>query len=256
MLTLPPKPEAKALPLVVLPHDGPQAHNSLGFDWLAQALASRGYLVLQPDYRGSDGHGPDFVAAGYGQWGRRMQSDLADGVRELVAQGMADPKRVCILGIGYGGYAALKGATDAATYRCAVSINGISDPAAYKTWQGDHRTIPEQDAITQLIPDPAWPRAFKINPDSSLVLGAYLGDDVASPDAAAMTVPVLLVHESDDPVVPVQQSRSLRQALQAIGHPADLVEVAGQDHIAGSEATRAAILQAVVTFLEKQNPAN
>lgn len=256
LLTLPPRPEAKNLPLVVLPHDGPAGHERLGFDWLAQALASRGYLVLQPDYRGSDGHGADFAGAGYGQWGRKMQSDLADGVRELVSEGMADPKRVCLMGIGYGGYAALKGAVDVATYRCAVSINGITDPAAYKAWQAAHRVLPEQDAITPLIPDPDWPRAFKVNPDSSRVLDAYLGGAASPPVAAAMIVPTLLVHESDDPVVPVQQSRSLRDALQAAGHPADLVEVAGKDHSAGSEGARAAILQAVVTFLEKQNPAN
>ena len=256
LVTLPPKPEAKNLPLVVLPHDGPAGHDRLGFDWLAQALASRGYLVLQPDYRGSDGHGADFAATGYGQWGRKMQSDLSDGVRELVAQGMADPKRVCIVGMGYGGYAAVNGATDAGTYRCAISINGITDPTAYKAWQADHRAIAEQDAITPLVPDPAWPRAFKVNPDSSRMLDAYLGSGAPSPAAVAMTVPVLLVHERDDPVVPIQQSQGLRDAMQAAGHPAEWVEVPGQDHVAGSEAARAAILHAVVTFLEKQNPGN
>jgi dipeptidyl aminopeptidase/acylaminoacyl peptidase len=246
------------LPLVVLPHDGPQGHNRLGFDWLAQALASRGYLVLQPDYRGSDGHGPDFIAAGYGQWGRKMQSDLSDGVRELVAQGMADPKRVCIIGFGYGGYAALNGAADPSTYRCAAAINGISDLAAYKTWQEGERSTPEQDAITPLIPDPDWPRAFKVNPDSALMLAAYLGSGAASPvaRASAAAIPVLLIHESDDPVVPIAQGHAMRDALQSAGRSVDWVEVKGKDHTAATEDERAAILQAVADFLAKYNPAS
>ena len=87
--------------MIVLPHDRLQAHDALGFDWLAQALASRGYLVLQPEMRGSDGHGASYTEAGYGQLGRKMSADLADGVRYLVSEGLADPKRVCILGVGW-----------------------------------------------------------------------------------------------------------------------------------------------------------
>ncbi|MBW8733605.1 MAG: prolyl oligopeptidase family serine peptidase, partial [Asticcacaulis sp.] len=98
ILTIPPKPALKNLPLIVLPHDGPQGHDALGFDWLAQALASRGYLVLQANYRGSDGHGADFVSAGYGEWGGKILADLKDGVDDLVRQGLADPGRVCMIG--------------------------------------------------------------------------------------------------------------------------------------------------------------
>ena len=82
-LTLPNGRAPKNLPLVVLPHGGPEGHDEPGFDWLSQALASQGYAVLQPEFRGSDGLGWEFLDAGYGQWGRKMQSDLSDGVRAL-----------------------------------------------------------------------------------------------------------------------------------------------------------------------------
>ncbi|ATC32681.1 S9 family peptidase [Caulobacter vibrioides] len=127
-LTLPKGRAAKDLPLIVLPHGGPEGRDTLGYDWWSQALASRGYAVLRPNFRGSDGFGLDFVKAGFGQWGRKMQTDLSDGVRYLASQGVIDPKRVCIMGASYGGYAALAGATlDKGVYRCAVSVAGVSD---------------------------------------------------------------------------------------------------------------------------------
>ena len=108
-LTLPQNSTDKKLALVVLPHGGPEAHDAPGFDWWAQALASRGYAVLQPEFRGSSGFGWQHLSAGFGQWGRKMQTDLSDGVRFLQSQGLIDPKRVCIVGGSYGGYAALAG---------------------------------------------------------------------------------------------------------------------------------------------------
>jgi dipeptidyl aminopeptidase/acylaminoacyl peptidase len=127
-LTLPKGRAAKDLPLIVLPHGGPEGRDTAGYDWWSQALASRGYAVLRPNFRGSDGFGLEFVKAGFDQWGRKMQTDLSDGVRYLASQGVIDPKRVCIMGASYGGYAALAGATlDRGVYRCAVAVAGISD---------------------------------------------------------------------------------------------------------------------------------
>ncbi|MFT3996609.1 MAG: prolyl oligopeptidase family serine peptidase, partial [Asticcacaulis sp.] len=132
-LTLPPPPalngrEAKNLPLIVLPHGGPNARDTSAFDWESQLYASRGYAVFQPNFRGSTGYGDAFVEAGYGQWGRKMQTDLSDGVRHLVKAGTVDAKRVCIVGASYGGYAALAGVTlDPGVYNCAVSVAGIGD---------------------------------------------------------------------------------------------------------------------------------
>src|SRR5262249_17617919 len=121
-LTLPTGREPKNLPLIVLPHGGPAARDAAGFDWWAQALASRGSAVPQPEFRGFGDLGWKMEAAGFGEWGRKMQSDLSDGVRALAAAGLIDPKRVCIVGGSYGGYAALAGVTmEQGVYRCAVS---------------------------------------------------------------------------------------------------------------------------------------
>ena len=128
VLTLPPGRPAKDLPLVVLPHGGPQARDYLGFDWWAQAFASRGYAVFQPNFRGSDGFGEAFRDAGYSQWGRKMQTDISDGVAELARRGIVDAKRACIVGASYGGYAALAGVTvQQGLYRCAVSVAGVAN---------------------------------------------------------------------------------------------------------------------------------
>ncbi|MEI6418341.1 MAG: prolyl oligopeptidase family serine peptidase, partial [Sphingomonadales bacterium] len=127
-LTLPLNRPAKGLPLIVLPHGGPEARDEPGFDWWPQALASRGYAVLQPQFRGSDGFGEALRTAGYGQWGKAMQTDLSDGVKHLAAAGTIDPKRVCIAGASYGGYAAMAGVTvQQGVYRCASAVAGVSD---------------------------------------------------------------------------------------------------------------------------------
>lgn len=133
-LTTPPggKPP---FPLVVLPHGGPSQRDFLLFNPLVQFLATRGYAVLQPQFRGSSGFGDAFRDAGDRQWGGLMQDDISDGVRDAVARELADPHRICIVGdTPYGGYAALAGAVFTPDlYECAVSINGVSDLPAYVT---------------------------------------------------------------------------------------------------------------------------
>ena len=128
-LTLPPgAAAAKGLPLIVLVHGGPSARDEPGFDWWAQALASRGYAVLQPQFRGSAGFGGHFLAAGYGEWGKKMQTDVSDGVAYLAQAHTIDPARVAIVGGSYGGYAALAGVTlQHGIYRAAVSLAGPAD---------------------------------------------------------------------------------------------------------------------------------
>lgn len=135
VLSLPTGRPATPLPLVVLPHGGPEARDYPVFDWWAQAFASRGYAVFQPNFRGSAGYGRTFRDAGFGQWGRKMQTDISDGVAELARRGIIDPKRACIIGGSYGGYAALAGVTvQQGLYRCAVSVAGVSDPEALLTY--------------------------------------------------------------------------------------------------------------------------
>jgi len=254
VLTVPPKPALKNLPLIVLPHDGPQGHDSFGFDWLAQGLASRGYLVLQPNYRGSDGHGAAFVSAGYGEWSGKILTDLRDGVDDLVRQGLADPNRVCMIGIGYGGYAALSAASTGEV-RCAAAIDGISDVDAYVAYRKTMSPVPDPDAFAGLSPHPRWPRAFHADPSSLRSLGLFVGAGARSIDATAVKAPVLLIHQTGDGIVPVDQSRRLRDALKAAGKRVDYVEVKAAGHAPQTEAARLATLEAVMAFLAVNNPA-
>src|SRR5207344_3649336 len=125
-LTLPRDSNGKSLPMIVLPHGGPNARDSWGFDQDSQFLANRGYAVLQMNFRGSTGYGRRFLKAGDRQWGLKMQDDVTDGVKWAIEQGIADPKRIAIYGISYGGYAALMGLiATPELYRCGVSYAGV-----------------------------------------------------------------------------------------------------------------------------------
>ncbi len=250
-LTLPPQGEAKNRALVVLPHDGPLGHDGRGFDWLAQALASRGYVVLQPNYRGSDGGTASLTEAGYGQWSGKSLSDLSDGVKYLTAQGMVDAKRVCIAGEGYGGYAALKGAQAKGTYRCAIAINGISDPGDYADTAGK---LAIADEIAALKADTEQARGFRADANSPALIKKYFGGQAPAAINAAVA-PVLLVHGEHDPAVPAGQSRSLRDRLQKAGKTVTYVELNDCGHDLGTEACRLQTAQAVVDFLKANNPA-
>jgi dipeptidyl aminopeptidase/acylaminoacyl peptidase len=243
-LTLPRGREPRALPLVVLAHGGPAARDTAGFDWQAQALAAQGYAVLQANFRGSDGFGADFLAAGYGEWGRKMQTDLSDGVRDLVRQGIADPKRVCIVGGSYGGYAALAGAAlERGVYRCAVSYAGPSDLRSQisdSAQKGNRGTLRYWQRFigAQTLDDPIL---TKLSPAAH---------------AADVAIPVLLIHGRDDTVVTISQSRRMADALRAVGKPVELIELDGEDHWLSRGATRLQMLQATVAFLQKNNPPN
>ena len=129
ILTVPPGKEPKNLPFVMLPHGGPNAHDEAQFDWWAQAFASRGYAVFQPNFRGSTNRDAAFRNAGYGEWGKKMQTDKTDGLVALAAAGIVDKSRACIMGASYGGYAALAGVTiEQGLYRCAVAVAPVTDP--------------------------------------------------------------------------------------------------------------------------------
>jgi dipeptidyl aminopeptidase/acylaminoacyl peptidase len=236
-LTLPRGSTPKNLPLVVLVHGGPEARDYAGFDWQAQCLASRGYAVLQPNFRGSSGYGEAFVRAGDGEVGRKMQTDLSDGVRHLVAQGIADPRRVAIMGASYGGYAALAGATlDQGVYRCAVSVAGISDITYYAKWLS-----PEYHS------GQVWLRR----------LGDPAGHDDISPArrAAWAYCPILLIHGEDDSVVKYEHSVRMEKALKAAGKPVEFLTLKGQDHWETVSTARIQMMETILRFLSKHNPA-
>src|SRR5690606_591807 len=116
------------LPAIIYPHGGPETNDEQGFDKLAQAMASHGYAVIQPQFRGSTGFGQAHWEAGPGEGGRDMQDDLDDDLTALGKGGRVDADRVCIVGASYGGYAALAGAAfTPGQYRCVISIHGVSD---------------------------------------------------------------------------------------------------------------------------------
>ncbi len=241
-LTLPAGRPATKLPLIVLPHGGPAARDTTDFDWWAQAMASQGYAVLKPNYRGSTTTA-DFQAAGFGQWGRKMQTDLSDGVRYLAQQGIIDPTRVCIVGASYGGYAALAGVTlDPGVYRCAVSVAGVSDLKRMLAW--------EKEGESRHVGSRYWDRYMGVaGPDDPAL-------DAISPikHIDSVNVPVLLIHGKDDTVVPYEQSEVMLKALTKANKKVDLVTMKKEDHWLSRGETRLLMLQSSIAFLKANNP--
>jgi dipeptidyl aminopeptidase/acylaminoacyl peptidase len=239
-LTLPPGLGEKNLPLVVLPHGGPHAHDTGDFNWWTQFLATRGYAVLQPQFRGSTGYGAAHRKAGYGQWGGLMQDDVTDGVKAMIKNGLADPARICIAGASYGGYAALAGAAfTPEMYACAISVNGISDLPALLGYLRKRAETDFSDSFS-LLQDQIGP--------------AYESDVVArSPARAADSVraPILLLHGADDTVVPISQAEAMDRALNEAGKTHTLVRLPGEDHWLSRSATRTQVLEEMERFLAR-----
>ena len=245
-LTTPPGvADPSGLPLVVLAHGGPASRDEMGFDWWAQAMASRGYAVLQANFRGSTGYGDAFREAGYGEWGRKMQTDLSDGVRWLGEQGLIDPQKVCIVGASYGGYAALAGPTlDRGVYRCAISVAGVSDLRRMVEMEAREGRRRNNNAVRY------WNRFMGADGPGDRSL------DARSPArlAAQADAPILLIHGRDDTVVPIEQSQLMAQALRTAGKPVEFIELDGEDHWLSRGDTRRRMLAETVRFLEQHNP--
>ncbi len=246
-LTVPRDRPAKDLPLIVLPHGGPFARDDIGFDWWSQAYASRGYAVLQPQFRGSDGFGLDHLRAGYGEYGRKMQTDLSDGITDLVKKGLVDPKRVAVVGGSYGGYAALAGVTlQTGIYRCAVSLAGPSNMSKQLLFQSANYGT-SRNAFSRY-----WHEYLGVKNDRDPTL------DAISPElqAAKASAPILLIHGVDDTVVPIDQSKRMEAALKRAGKPVEMVVLKGEDHWLSTSETRLEMLTASTAFLERCNPPN
>jgi len=240
VLTLPPGRKPADLPVVVMPHGGPQSRDYPVFDWWAQAYASRGYAVLQPNFRGSTGLGDAFRVAGYGEWGRKMQTDISDGLAALAKEGIVDPRRACIVGGSYGGYAALAGVTlQHGLYRCAVSVAGVADVARMVSTD-----------IRESGNDATMTRALRAEVGS----GRDLKQVSPARFADQADAPVLLVHGVDDIVVPFEQSQIMAGALGRAGKFYELVKLPGEDHWLSRGETRLRMLEATVGFVEKYNP--
>lgn len=205
-------------PTVVLVHDGPWLRGSRWqWDDEAQFLASRGYLVVKPEYRGTDGYGHTHLEAGFGQWGGKIQDDLVDAVRWASAKGLADASRACIAGAQFGGYAAVMAlAHDPGVFRCAAgrSILADMDDVVRVVWS-DTSDAMRVHGLAALIGDPERDAA---------ALAA------ASPVRVANRVQgaVLLVHGAEDRRAPIVSAGRLQRALQAAKVPVEWVEVPGE----------------------------
>ena len=228
---------ARNLPFVIHPHGGPHARDFKRFDWLVQMLASQGYGVLQMNFRGSTGYGLAFEEAGYRQWGQAMQDDITDGTRWIIDEEMADPRRICIMGGSYGGYAALMGvAKEANLYQCAISLNGVSDlPSLIRLQQ---RFIGGRFA-TRFVGD-LWKDRSALKDNSPLRL------------VEQIKVPVLLVHGEKDRVVSVRQSRAMYKTMQQKSKAeVRYLELLDGDHFLSNYQNRIAFAQAATEFLSQ-----
>ncbi|WP_426165409.1 alpha/beta hydrolase family protein [Pseudoduganella sp. R-34] len=242
-LTLPAK-GGKKLPMVVLVHGGPYVRGSeWGWDADGQFLASRGYAVLEPEFRGSTGYGLKLFNAGRKQWGLKMQDDIADSVKWAVDKGIADPGRVCIMGGSYGGYATLMGlVNDPGVYRCGIAYAAVTDiPLLYDSGMAVLSDLPP-DYKTYGVP----------------VLVGDLEKDAAqftatSPlkQAARIKRPLLLAHGTDDRRVPFPHYTKLRSALQEAKADAEFVEYIGEGHGWSTLKTRLDFWGRVEKFLDK-----
>ena len=240
-LTMPLDRPDHGLPLIVMPHGGPFARDTWDYDPYVQFLASRGYVVLQPNFRGSTGYGKDYVEKGYGQWGRGMQDDVDDGVDWLIKSGKVDAKRVCIMGASYGGYAALWGAIrNPEKYRCAVSLSGVTDlPGMLRA---DRRSFNA-------------PRYFRDWQSHVRGEDKKVDLDTVSPlaQAARLNVPVLIAHgEKDDNVLP-KQAHQMVKALAAKPN-VEALFYKDEGHGLTKKEDMADFLTHLDAFLAKHNP--
>jgi dienelactone hydrolase len=230
-LTVPTGAEKKNLPLVILPHDGPRARDSWTFSFLRTFLANRGYAVLQMNYRGSTGFGQKWLMDARQDWGGLTYSDIRDGLKWAVSEGIADPRRVCMVGWGFGGYASLLGAArDGGALRCAVSIAGITDLEMYQ----EHGALGGEKEL----------RGAEIGTDR-----AKLKANSPVELAAQINVPVLLIHGTRDWQVQVDHTRAMTKALRKHKKKVQEVIVKEGGHELERKSDRVTLLQEIEAFL-------
>jgi dipeptidyl aminopeptidase/acylaminoacyl peptidase len=239
-LTMPAGAPAGAgkVPLVVMPHGGPQARDYWDFDFLRHYLSTRGYAVLQMNFRGSDGFGYDWLHAAHQDWGGLTYDDVVDGTRWVITQGIADPARVQIVGWSFGGYVAeLAAFRNPELFKCSVSIAGVSDLALLtdRYWGGvGYRTIRAQ-----------------IGTDA-----AKLRRDSPRAHAGEFKVPLLMVHGDHDAQVEYEQSKLLDKALGGAGKARKFVTIKDGDHsLLHAESDRVTLLHEIDDFMKQSCPA-
>lgn len=230
-LTVPPGVRAERLPLVVMPHGGPIARDRWNFDFLRAFLVSRGYAVLQMNFRGSSGYGDKWFFDAHQDWGGLTYSDIVDGATWAVHEGIADPKHLAIVGWSFGGYAALLGAVrNSDLFRCSVSIAGISDLSLLEAERFGF--VGGKIAREQIGTDRA-----KLKADSPRNF------------AADVQMPLLLIHGDNDAQADVEQSEAMDRALTRAGKPHEFIRIKGADHQMSRESDRTTLLTAIERFL-------
>jgi len=233
-LTKPKTHSPKHMPTIVLPHGGPHARDTATWDWWSQFYASRGYLVLQPNFRGSDGYGPAYKEAGENQWGGLMQDDVTDATKWLIAEGFADPGRICIVGASYGGYASLMGVIkEPELYKCAISVNGVTDLPKLKS----------HDAFSSLG-GRDWIKTMGLE-------GA--DDETVSPydRAEGIHTPLLLMSSEDDARIPYKHSRDMHNKLKRHNKQSRYVKIPNGTHSMVTAESRLIMLRETEKFLAK-----
>lgn len=241
-VTYPPKVERKMLPLVVDVHGGPWVRgDTWRFDDNAQFLASRGYAVLQPNFRGTTGNGWHHYRTSWKQWGKSMQDDVTDGVKHLISKGIVDPNRVCIMGASYGGYAALMGLVrEPAMFKCGINYVGVTDPQLLLTvsWSDISNSDFTKHRLAEMIGDP--------DKDKELV-------ERASPlkRAAEIKAPVLMAYGGEDYRVPLVHGERMRDALLANKVPVEWVVYREEGHGWLKEENRFDFARRVEAFLAR-----
>jgi dipeptidyl aminopeptidase/acylaminoacyl peptidase len=234
-LTVPNGVKSEKLPLIVLPHDGPAARDTWRFSFLKAFLANRGYAVLQMNYRGSSGYGQKWQDAAKQDWAGVAYSDITAATRWAIAQGIADPKRVCIAGWGFGGYAALLGAArNGDLYKCSISIGGISDLELLR----ENASLSGATAAAALTE--------QIGGDKE-----RLTRDSPADHADAIGIPVLLVHGDLDWQVQVDHSKKMASALKKEKKDHKAIFIKGAGHDLDRKSDRMTLLKEVEEFLQK-----
>jgi dipeptidyl aminopeptidase/acylaminoacyl peptidase len=238
-VTYPPGMPMQNSPLVVMPHGGPGIRDVWRFDPLVQMLASRGYAVLQVNFRGSTGYGEKFYEQGRREVGRAIQDDIEDGTRWAIAQGLADPKRIAIVGGSYGGYSALFAlGHNPDLYRCGISVSGVTDwLKLYENFsEPEHRFA--QEYWTEQIGDATKDESFlrSISPVNF---------------ADKITAPVLLIQGKEDGIVPPAQARAMLAALERAGRKPQALFLAEEGHEIRSRTARLEEFERIEAFLAK-----
>lgn len=231
-LTLPPGSGGRNLPTVVLPHGGPSARDEWGFDWLPQFLAARGYAVIQPQFRGSDGFGDAWLNQnGFQNW-RTSIGDVTASAKYLVAKGIADPDRLAILGWSYGGYAALQSAaTEPGLYKAAIAIAPLTDMAMA---EAEAENFTTRDLVKRIIGK-----------------GPHLVEGSPLKQADRIKVPVLLAHGDLDANVSIRESEAMLGALKKAGTPVEMLRFKGLDHQLDDSDARVQLLTAAGQLLDR-----